>query len=107
VYTSTNPAAGAKAWHVINLAVGLDPGDPLPAYLNAFDGVSCSSSGFCVALADDNAAGAVVATSSDPAGGQNAWTIARIGGHEPHGISCPSSALCVVVDRSGEVVTGR
>jgi hypothetical protein len=106
VFASTSPAAGAKAWRVINLAVGLDPADPLQAFLYAFDGVSCTSGGFCVALADSNEAGGVVATSTNPAGGLKAWTIAKIGGNELHGISCPSSALCVAVDRAGEVVTG-
>ena len=106
VFTSTSPATGAKAWRVINLAVGLDPADPLQAFLYAFDGVSCTSGGFCVALADSNEAGGVVATSTNPAGGLKAWTIAKIGGNEMHGISCPSSALCVAVDRGGEVVTG-
>jgi hypothetical protein len=106
VFTSTNPAGGAKAWHVINLAVGLDPGNPLQAFLYAFEGVSCTSVGFCVALADSNEAGGVVATATNPAGGRKAWTIAKIGGNELHGISCPSRALCVAVDRGGEVVTG-
>jgi hypothetical protein len=96
MFTSTNPAGGAKAWHVVNLS----------AYLYAFDGVSCPSVRFCVALADGQEAGGVVGTSSNPAGGQKAWTITKIGGNELHGISCPNSALCVAVDRAGEVVVG-
>ena len=50
-----------------------------------------------------------VVTSSNPAGGATAWTLTNAGVdafNYVSGVSCPSSGLCVAVDRSGNVVTG-
>jgi hypothetical protein len=97
VFTSTNPAGGAKAWH----------GFVLPAGGYLFDGVSCTDVGFCAVLGDDNEAGGHVLTSSNPTGGPKAWTAAAgLGGTNMRGISCASRALCVVIDVYGEVIVG-
>jgi hypothetical protein len=66
-------------------------------------GVSCPSSGLCVAV-DDN--GNVV-VSSNPTGGAAAWTVTNIDGNNSlRGVSCPSIDLCFAVDGIGNVVIG-
>ena len=70
---------------------------------NPLYGVSCSTSGLCVAV--DASAGNVV-TSSNPTGGAAAWTVTRVDDTSAlSGVSCASSGLCVAVDASGDVVT--
>jgi hypothetical protein len=69
---------------------------------NQLKGVSCPSSGLCVAV---DQSGNVV-TSSNPTGGAAAWTVTHVDGFNSlSGVSCPSSGLCVAVDQSGNVVT--
>jgi hypothetical protein len=70
------------------------------------DGVSCPSSGLCVAV-DGNQQGYVsnVVTSSNPTGGAAAWTVTPVDIGILSGVSCPSSGLCVAVDFAGNVVT--
>jgi hypothetical protein len=46
-----------------------------------------------------------VVTSSNPTGVAAAWTVTNVG-FVLSGVSCPSSSLCVAVDRGGNVVTG-
>jgi hypothetical protein len=70
---------------------------------NFLNGVSCPSSGLCVAV---DGSGNVV-TSSNPTGGAAAWTVTNVDGTNIlKGVSCPSSGLCVAVDEGGNVVTG-
>jgi len=96
MFTSINPAGGAKAWHSFDMST-----------VGYVVGISCAGAGFCVALADDNEASGHVATSTNPTGGAKAWTSnASIGGRDMRGISCPSSRLCAVVDVDGEVIVG-
>jgi hypothetical protein len=65
-------------------------------------GVSCPSSGLCVAV---DGSGNVV-TSSNPTGGSATWTLANVDGtNNLNSVSCPSSSLCVAVDGAGNVVT--
>jgi hypothetical protein len=69
---------------------------------NQLLGVSCPSSGLCVAV---DGAGDVV-TSTNPTGGAAAWTVTDVdGSNYLNGVSCPSSGLCVAVDNNGDVVT--
>src|SRR4029077_8151332 len=83
---------GAAAWTVTNVDG-----------TNYMAGVSCPSSGLCVAV---DFAGNVV-SSSNPTGGAAAWTVANVDGlNIMTGVSCPSSGLCVAVDQVGNVVTG-
>jgi hypothetical protein len=58
-------------------------------------GASCPSEALCVV----NDLGPEVFSSTDPTGGANAWTIARVGGYNQQWIdvSCPSTSLCVLV----------
>jgi hypothetical protein len=67
------------------------------------DGVSCPSSGLCVAVDEWGD----VVTSTNPTGGASAWTVTHVDGSNfLSGVSCPSSGLCVTVDEIGDVVTG-
>src|SRR5450759_3512373 len=77
--------------------------DPQPPFLgNLLAGVSCPTSGLCVAV---DWSGNVV-TSSNPTGGAAAWTVTNVDGTNIlTGVSCPSSGLCVAVDLGGNVVT--
>src|SRR5689334_6055416 len=60
-------------------------------------GVSCPTSGLCVAVDDVGKVG----TSTD---GGATWAFARVNANNFFtGISCPSTALCVAVDRQGNI----
>jgi hypothetical protein len=71
------------------------PADDQPpfAYLTANTGVSCPSTGLCVAV---DGAGDVL-TATDPAGGPGAWARAASVATYFGAVSCPSSELCVAV----------
>ncbi len=71
--------------------------------VNSFSGVSCPSTGLCVAV---DTAGHLV-TSTDPNAGPSAWQVSNLtqAGLDLTGISCPSVSLCVVVDTNGDVIT--
>ena len=70
--------------------------------LQDLEGVSCPSSGLCVAV--DR--GGNVVTSTNPTGGATAWTVTHVDGSNGlDSVSCPSSGLCVAVDDAGNVVT--
>lgn len=106
VATSTNPSGGSTAWrvsHIDDTMVPCDAGAGNPQFCQAaLGGVSCPTTRLCVATDD---AGDIV-TSSDPAGGAQAWTVTNlsrstpnpppVGSYDP--ISCPSASLCVAVD---------
>jgi hypothetical protein len=77
---------------------------------NAFTAVSCPSVSLCVAT---DAVGNIV-TSTRPAGGASAWTVAHAdgttnfsGGPLLTGVSCPSVSACVAVDGMGNTVTSQ
>jgi hypothetical protein len=64
--------------------------------------VSCPSTSLCVAVDDDGD----VMTSTNPAGGASAWTVADIDGTDQiNSLSCPSTSLCVAVDTVGNILT--
>jgi hypothetical protein len=98
VLWSTNPTAGARAWHLADVDSA-----------NELTGVSCPSTTLCVAV---DAEGNVISSSDDPAGG--AWSVAAVDGNAQEintdtggsvlmrGISCPSTSLCVAVDAVGD-----
>ena len=103
---SENPAGGASAW---NLYLGPPRGDeddrppPPPGFPDPppssphINGVSCPSSGFCVAV---TVSGDIYST-SNPMGGTAAWSRADIDAdkYETHleGVSCPTVSFCVAV----------
>jgi hypothetical protein len=72
----------------------------------AITGVSCPSTGLCIAV---DSVGDVLA-STDPAGGARTWDKTYAGENSTGaehftGVSCPSAKLCVAVDDAGDVVT--
>ncbi len=88
-------ATSALSWSSPTLIDGQPPFPEL-------DGVSCASSGLCVAV---DAFGNVV-TSTDPTGGMGAWVRAGVdGSNRVWGVSCTPGPLCVAVDSAGDVLT--
>ncbi len=72
----------------------------------AITGVSCPSTGLCVAV--DSVGDVLVST--DPSGGTPAWVKTYASENSTGvegftGVSCPSTKLCVAVDAEGDVVT--
>ena len=110
---STNPTSGASAWHLIHPFIAdedkpptppppgfpASPNPPKPGapWYRKLRGVSCPSTGFCVAVTFDG----YIFHSSDPAGGTQDWKVADIDGtgRDTHlmDVSCPSANLCVAV----------
>jgi hypothetical protein len=113
IATSTNPTGGRTAWKVVHpggaeespakTAEELPGGVVFPGA--QIRGVSCPSTGLCVAATLDGR----IFSSTDPTGGPSAWKIVPLGGEkEPHthmtGISCPSPTLCVAVAYGSKIV---
>ncbi len=95
VYASTDPTAGA--WSSTNLWTAYHS-------LDVVESVSCPSVELCVVGDGSND----VVTSTDPAGGINAWTPAKIPtgmdvGAQLWSMSCPSISLCVTGDDQGDI----
>src|SRR5580692_2077188 len=93
IATTSNAGAGASAqWQVFNVT-GNDP----------LDSVSCTPTGqLCVAGATEGQ----LATSTDPLGGPQAWTLTAIDSDALlHGISCPTMEFCAAAALNGDVVT--
>lgn len=113
VATSTNPTGGAASWKVFHPGgVEGEPGEKAEELGKEIvfpgaqiRGVSCPSTGLCVAVTLDGR----IFSSTNPTGGPSAWKIVPLGGEkEPHvhmtGVSCPSPALCVAVAYGSKVV---
>lgn len=101
--TSSDPAAGAKAWRAFDAI-------SLPS-LGDLSGVSCPSASLCVVVG-----GSGVATSTSPAGGLSTWKAYSVVLPDDYyatspprpdfldAVSCPSASLCVAVDNRGNVL---
>lgn len=64
--------------------------------------ISCPATSFCLAVDKSGEAWA----SSDPTGGESAWSNQFIdAGEELTDVSCPSPSFCVAVDKSGHALT--
>jgi hypothetical protein len=91
---STDPTGGASAWTKVAVDTALSPaapaGEPTPG---TFTSVSCPSTALCVAT---DTHGRVV-TSTNPTGGAQAWSIAKVDTGPDPGLSvtCPSASLCI------------
>ncbi len=104
IYSSTDPTGGRNAWRLTWTCS--TPGD----CAQDLTAVSCSSRSLCVGVDQQGD----VITSTDPTGGTSAWTITSV---DPSctsprqcpgalsGVSCPSTSLCVSVDKAGNVVS--
>jgi hypothetical protein len=115
VITSPDPTGGAAAWTVAHFDPSTTQNNTDNAGSVLVRGVSCPSTGLCVAV---DAAGNALA-STDPTGGAAAWTITHIDTDTSYactgtglacqpplvGISCPSTALCTAADFSGNLLT--
>jgi len=115
VITSTDPTGGAAAWVVAHVDPSTTQNNTDNAGPVLVRGVSCPSTGLCVAV---DAAGNALA-STDPTGGAAAWTIVHIDTATSYGctgtglacqppltaIACPSTTLCAAVDFSGNLLT--
>ncbi len=87
---SSDPTSGASTWK---------PEGIRGAPSEGLSGVSCASSQLCVAVGQ----GSYVASSTDPGGGEDAWTSWAVpsltfGGQPLVGVSCPVSTFCAAVD---------
>jgi hypothetical protein len=100
VFWSTDPRGGGSTWKKATLPRALDAeGQPY-----VVDGVSCPSTSFCVAI--DQFGNTY--TSTDPTGGEGAWTLAEIDFQtypSLESVSCASAALCGVLDITGDALT--
>jgi hypothetical protein len=92
VLTSTDPTGGSSAWQVVQLDETLDLRE-----------VSCSSPGFCLAVAQ----GGRMLVSSEPTGGPSAWReLGTPGGPgNLQAASCTVTMLCVAGNAGGNLLT--
>ncbi len=92
VYTSSDPAGGASTWQPTTLN-----GNP-----SAGAGISCPTTTLCVLTRVDG----TIATSANPTGGTDAWTVTRIDQVHPlNGIACSAEPRCFMTDSAGTVFT--
>jgi hypothetical protein len=95
------PASAASSPLTFSAPALIDHPAPYYQGLDA-TGISCPTTSLCVEV---DTSGNVV-TSTNPTGGQGAWTLVNVdGSHQLRAISCPTTTLCVAVDTSGNVVT--
>ncbi|HZV26885.1 MAG TPA: hypothetical protein VFG00_11390 [Acidothermaceae bacterium] len=101
IYTTTDPAGGANAWHEF----------AIPHARGQFwAGISCGSASLCVAYESGRfkngfhvSTGGYVAVSTDPAGGAAAWKLTSL--HDvPAGVDCQGHT-CVLGTNDGQVLT--
>ena len=99
IVASTNPTGGEAAWSQVYVEGYTSTGPVTVTNINA---VSCTTGSLCVAVG----AGDYAFASSDPTGGQSAWTENVVDGYTSlRAVSCPSTTLCVGVDDAGNIVT--
>lgn len=101
VYATTAPAGGAGSWQVVD---GEDDG-PLCGEADCVPGVnivSCASSSLCVS--GDTYGGAD--SSTDPTGGQQAWSGRGPQAGDYVGLACPTMSLCVGICPVGDGANG-
>jgi hypothetical protein len=97
---ATSASAAEPAWSV-PVMVDQTPPNALPRRPT---GIACPSVNLCVAV---DKRGNLI-TSTDPAGGSQAWTVTPVDtGPLPEilGISCPTTTLCIAVTASGWVLS--
>ncbi len=112
IAVSGNPTGGASAWKVGRPGGSVDiPGsEGGGVYYGGAQirGVSCPSTGLCVAASLDGR----FYSSTNPAGDPtSAWKVVKQAESGPNihmfGVSCPSTSFCVVVGYGGKVLTSR
>ncbi len=100
IASSTDPTGGPGAWNVVYAGEGRyesSPGAPPVITNRQVQGVSCPTSGLCVAV---TTLGQIL-SSTDPTGPASAWKVTEVSatGANTHlyGVSCPTESLCVAV----------
>jgi len=109
IATSTDPTGGASAWKIGKPGGSFEaPGDVEGEVTFGgaqIRGISCPTTGLCVAVSLDGR----FYTSTGPAGGPATFKVVKQaeGGPNIHmlGVSCPSASFCVVVGYGGKVLT--
>lgn len=115
VITSANPTGGATAWSVAKIDSAQTQNNTDNAGAILLRGISCPSTGLCVAV--DAAGDALFSTNL--LGGPSAWTTTHVDGNRTYGcsgsgltcqtplvgISCSSVSLCTAIDFSGNLLT--
>jgi hypothetical protein len=96
VISSTNPSAESSEWTSAHVE-----GAELPLDDDQGRSVSCAVGPVCVAVV--GSVGKII-TSTDPAGGEGAWTGASLG-VALEAVSCASATLCVAVGEHGQIFT--
>lgn len=113
IASSNNPTGSSGAWDFIYAGEGPQPEPerppgaaqpPPPRFLpgHQIQGVSCPSTGLCVAVMNQGN----IYSSTNPTGPASAWKTADIDGKGPnthlYGVSCPSTSLCIAVAGKGK-----
>lgn len=106
VASSINPRSSAPTWQVVYAGKGAIPTGPKQSIaFRQVRGVSCPSSGLCVAGTFEGD----IYTATEPTGEATAWAVTDIDGEGPnthiYGVSCPTTALCVAAAGGGKIVT--
>lgn len=113
IVSSDDPARGGSAWRIVRPGGGFQIpfGEPGPAAISSSSygggqirGVSCPSTGLCVAASFEGD----VYSSTNPTGPVAAWKVVPLTAeNQPNvhmgGISCPSPSLCVAAAYGGKV----
>lgn len=102
IYTSTEPAAGARRRRIARA------GSESVARAPGTSAIDCHTAAFCVALRSDG----TVLAATDPGAAHATWRASRpiTSGMQRNAIqsmSCPSARLCVLDDDRGDVIVSR
>jgi hypothetical protein len=109
VAATTNPTGGSSAWTAGHPGGAVDPSFGPPGGEAIYPGgqirgVSCPSTGLCVAVSFQGN----FYSSTEPAGDPSGWKVVEQGtGPNIHmtGVSCPTVSLCVAVGYAGKILT--
>lgn len=108
IVSSTEPTGPAGAWKVVFPGTGsFETGQGPNSFFNGNEirGVSCPSTGLCVAVSLSG----YVYTTSDPTGDAGAWATTDLSPSGPnvhmYGVSCPTTGFCAVAAGEGKIVT--
>ena len=109
IASTTDPSGGASAWHYVYAGEGPWPDtDNWPIEFisgRQIQGISCPTSGLCVAVSGKRTDNGKIFTTNDPTGPASAWSEFELGGEfEFRSVSCPSASLCAAVDNKGRIV---
>jgi hypothetical protein len=103
ILSSDDPTAGAAGWSLANLGAGEQ--GPYFSPSRQIRAVDCPTVGFCVGVSYEG----LIYTSTNPTGGEGAWSAADLTPEGPnihmYGVSCPAADLCVATTTGGKILT--